>query len=187
MSTEIVKSVGSLISPELKAQLQSEDWKIALNSALAEYQVTFDPKQGSLTKMCKMSPKYNALPEGKERSAFINLVKTILKAHYVGERFLLKSAAAGHWARLNGVVEDKRKGAAPGTVKQVNISMMAPDVAASPADKEFLADVRLKAAAENERIAKEQAARVTVEKDTYLKLLEEAGIPIPEIEAVVVE
>jgi hypothetical protein len=183
-NTQITTLLNTLLTPELRNELLGEDWKIALNRALAPYEVKYDAKEGSITKMCKKSDQYNALPEGKERSAFINKIKTILKVHYVGERLLLKAIAEGYWARINGVLEDKKEGPKKGSVKQLNISMMRGDVAASPMDKQIAVDEALKAARENERVAKENAKKAANEADALRKFLAEQGIEVPELEVI---
>jgi hypothetical protein len=147
-----------IITEEQRELVNSGTFETALNDALKAYDVTFDPSLGTISKMIKASPKYKAfakdpLTQAAKEREFVNEIKSVLKNYKVGEYMLIYAAANRYWARLNGVVQDKKNPGA--SLKQVNISMMRSDVAGSKLDGEVHTRTELaRLQAENARLRK---------------------------------
>jgi hypothetical protein len=147
-----MSNIADLMSPEQRNQLASGEAFVAnLNEALEPYGIKFQAGK-SLSKMVKESEQYQALPEGAKRTDFFNEIKSIFKAHHVGERAILEAAARGYWARFNNTTV-YTKGKNIGDVKSVGITLMNPNEKASKEDKNVEAKaVNLALTAENKRL-----------------------------------
>jgi hypothetical protein len=144
-------AIAELMSPELRNQLASGAAFVeGLNEALEPYGLKYQAGK-SLSKIVKESAKYLALPKA-EQTEFFNKVKSIFKAHHVGERAILEAAARGFWARFNGTTV-YTKGDNIGEVKTVGVTLMAPQERASKEDGNIKAEQdKLALTVENKRL-----------------------------------
>jgi hypothetical protein len=129
-------NLDTLITPEVRTAILSngEAFVTALNEALNPLGVTYI-KGKSISSCCKLSEQY--VEAGKRKGGqtqFMNRVKSILKAHKVGEHMTLEAIARGFWAQFNGTTADKDASGNPTTVKKVNISFVRGDIKASKED-----------------------------------------------------
>jgi hypothetical protein len=146
-----MSNIADLMSPEQRNQLASGAAFVeGLNEALEPYGLKYQAGK-SLSKIVKESAKYLSLPKA-EQTEFFNKVKSIFKAHHVGERAILEAAARGFWARFNGTTV-YTKGDHIGDVKTVGVTLMAPTERASKEDGNIKAEQdKLVLSAENKRL-----------------------------------
>jgi hypothetical protein len=128
--------LDTLITPEVKAAIlnNGESFVTALNDALNPLGVTYI-KGKSISSCCKASAEY--VEAGKTKGGqtkFMNRVKSILKAHKVGEHMTLEAIARGYWAQFNGTTAEKNADGTPGAIKKVNVSFVRGDIKASKED-----------------------------------------------------
>lgn len=144
-------TLGEIITPEMRNELlaRSADFEAAIQKVFNPYKVTFQ-KGVSLSKMVKESPLYQSKSK-KAQTEFFNEVKSLCRLHKVGEHLTVEAVIRGYWARFNGTLVHGEKHEKAGEMKQVNISFMAPEVAASKLDGE------ISKAAEKIRLEQENA------------------------------
>jgi hypothetical protein len=144
-------AIADLMSPEQRNQLSSGVAFVeGLNEALEPYGIKYQAGK-SLSKIVKESAQYLRLPKA-EQTEFFNKVKSIFKAHHVGERAILEAAARGFWARFNGTTV-YTKGDKIGEVKTVGVTLMAPQERASKEDGNIKAEQdKLALTVENKRL-----------------------------------
>jgi hypothetical protein len=147
-----MSNIADLMSPEQRNQLASGAAFVeGLNEALEPYGLKYQAGK-SLSKIVKESAKFQALPEGASRTDFFNKIKSIFKAHHVGERAILEAAARGFWARFNNTTV-YTKGKFTGEIKTVGITLMNPEEKASKEDNNIKAEqANLVLSAENKRL-----------------------------------
>jgi hypothetical protein len=147
-----MSTIAELMSPEQRNQLSSGAAFVeGLNEALEPYGIKYQAGK-SLSKIVKDSAKYQSLPKGAAQSEFFNKIKSIFKAHHVGERAILEAAARGFWARFNGTTV-YTKGDKIGEVKTVGVTLMAPQERASKEDGNIKAEQdKLALTVENKRL-----------------------------------
>jgi hypothetical protein len=134
-----MSTIAELMSPEQRNQLASGAAFVeGLNEALEPYGLKYQAGK-SLSKIVKESAKFQSLPKGAEQSEFFNKIKSIFKAHHVGERAILEAAARGFWARFNGTTV-YTKGDRIGEIKTVGVTLMAPTERASKEDSNIKAE-----------------------------------------------
>jgi hypothetical protein len=149
-----MSTIAELMSPELRTQLSSgEKFVESLNEALEPYGIKYGKEQmgKSLSKIVKESAAYQALPENK-RTDFFNKIKSIFKAHHVGERLAVEAVARGFWARFNNTTV-YTKGKNIGEIKTIGVTFVNPDEKASKEDGNIKAEQdKLVLTAENKRL-----------------------------------
>jgi hypothetical protein len=167
-----------IITKEQRDLVNSGGFETKVNEALTAegFDVKFDPTKGTVSKMIKASSQYNNLPEGKARNKFVNDVKAVLAEYHVGEYLVIWAVCNNMWARLNGVIAPKATDANQ-AVKQINISFMRADIAASPTAKGRQATV----VAEK---AKAEVARLAEENKLFRQRILEAGLDLPALEVI---
>lgn len=134
-------TIDTIITNEVRDQiLANKDQFIGeLNEALKPLGVEYTFGK-SISFCVKQSPKYLALPKG-DQTKFMNTVKSVLKAHKVGERLTLEAIVRGYWAQFNGSVADK-----DGSIKKMNVSFVRGDIKASKEDDNIQGHLDLTAA-----------------------------------------
>lgn len=160
-----MSTISELITPELRNQLVSgAAFVTELNSALEPYGIKYE-KGKTLSKMVKESPKYLSLSK-LEQTEFFNKVKSIFKAHHVGERLAVEAVARGFWGRFNGTTV-YTKGENMGEVRTVGITFMAPSENASKEDGNIKSEQeKLALSAENKRLQQRILELEVVSKST---------------------
>jgi hypothetical protein len=139
METEI----SSIITPEIKAELlsRSADFEDAIQKVFAPWQVVFEPGK-SLSKMVKDSPLYQSKTK-EGQTAFFNEIKSLCRAHKIGERLTVEAIIRGYWARFNGTTK-YAKGEKAGQVKTLNIAFVDSEVKASKEDERVVGGLEKK-------------------------------------------
>jgi hypothetical protein len=135
-------SIDTLITPEVREQIlaNKEQFIGQLNDALQPWGVTY--QFGKSVSFCvKQSDKYVKLDK-RDQTVFMNKIKSILKAHKVGERLTLEAIARGFWAQFNGTNVDSKTGA----LKKLNVSFVRSDIKASREDDNIEGDLERAAA-----------------------------------------
>jgi hypothetical protein len=128
--------LDTLITPEVKSAIlnNGDAFVTALNEALNPLGVTY-VKGKSISSCCKASQQYIDAGQRKGgQTQFMNRVKSILKAHKVGEHMTLEAIARGFWAQFNGTTAEKNADGTPGAIKKVNVSFVRGDIKASKED-----------------------------------------------------
>jgi hypothetical protein len=144
-------TINQLITPELRSQLLSGVAFVEnLNTALEPYGIKYQSGK-TLSKMVKESAKYQALSK-VEQTDFFNKIKSIFKAHHVGERLAVEAVARGFWGRFDKTTVFT-KGENIGDVKTLGITFVAPSERASKEDGNIKVEQeKLVLSAENKRL-----------------------------------
>jgi hypothetical protein len=135
-NTTAIPSLDEVITPEVRDLIlaNKDEFVGQLTTALAPLGVKYTFGK-SISFCVKQSDQYIGLPK-KDQTTFMNKVKSILKAHKVGERMTLEAIARGYWAQFNGSLVDK-----DGFVKKLNVSLVRGDIKASREDDNIQGDL----------------------------------------------